>query len=181
MKKLIAMILVLMLALAFTACGSDDDDKPSGGKDKNPTEQQSPTKSGEKDKKTPTPEEDEPKYSFPGYTEKGTWPDKDMWAGMGLPEIPVADAGNVKISTKSYIYPLNAKDGVMFDCKPETDHFDEIVKALNDAGIKGTDRSESGDKKYEADYTKDGDPMRVIVTQYSSGKLNIFVQYMPND
>jgi len=121
----------------------------------------------------------EKKYTFPGYTENGAWPDEAGWAGMGLPELPAADAGTVTISTKDWIYPLNAKDGVMLECRPASSHFDEIVAALEDAGISGEDRSDSFDKIYAADYTHNGDPMRVTVTQYDTGKLVVLVQYQP--
>lgn len=118
-------------------------------------------------------------YTFPGYTTEGIWPDANAWAGMGLPELPAQDAGKVSVSTKTYIYPLNAKDGVMFECRPESSHFEEIVAALESAGISGEDLSDSFDKKYTADYTLGSDPMRVTVTEYDTGKLVVFVQYMP--
>ena len=119
-------------------------------------------------------------YSFPGYTENGTWPDAAVWAAMGLPDLQAADAGKVSISTKDWIYPLNAKDGVMIEARPGSSHFNEIVASLEGAGIVGEDLSDSFDSIYAADYTYGGEPMRVTVTEYDTGKLVVFVQYRPD-
>ena len=120
-------------------------------------------------------------YNFPGYTTEGTWPDATAWAGMGLPDLPVSNAGKVSISDKEWIYPLNAKDGVLFEARPESSHFDELVAALNAAGIEGEDNSDSFDKYYEADYTYNGAPMDIKISEYDTGKLTILVRYEPEN
>jgi len=120
-------------------------------------------------------------YNFPGYTTEGTWPDATAWAGMGLPDLPVSNAGKVSISDKEWIYPLNAKDGVLFEARPESSHFDELVAALNAAGIEGEDNSDSFDKYYEADYTYNGAQMDIKISEYDTGKLTILVRYEPEN
>jgi hypothetical protein len=118
-------------------------------------------------------------YNFPGYTNEGSWPDADTWAGMGLPDLQVSDAGSVSISDKEWIYPLNAEDGVMFEARPGSSHFDELVAILNDAGIEGEDESDSFDSYYVARYTYNGALMEIKISEYDTGKLVILVRYKP--
>ena len=182
MKKMIAMLLVLMMVLAIAACGKDDakndsdkkDDKKDDKKNESTT---TPTKPADnkKDEKKDT----EKKYTFPGYTENGTWPDAATWAGMGLPELKADDAGKVTINTKSYIYPLKAKDGVMFDCHPETSHFEDLVKTLENAGFEEAEVDTVGDNVWASDYTLEGEPMRITITETDAGRLIVFIQYQP--
>lgn len=126
-----------------------------------------------------TGSDDKESYNFPGYTNEGSWPDADTWAGMGLPDLQVSDAGSVSISDKEWIYPLNAEDGVMFEARPGSSHFDELVAVLNDAGIEGEDESDSFDSYYVARYTYNGAPMEIKISEYDTGKLVILVRYKP--
>ncbi len=178
MKKLIAMLLVLMMVLAVAACGKDDDKKDSDKKDDKKNEAtKAPTKPA--DDKKDDKKDTEKKYTFPGYTENGTWPDAATWAGMGLPELKADDAGKVTINSKSYIYPLKAKDGVMFDCHPESSHFEDLVKTLEGAGFEEADVDTIGDNVWASDYTFEGEPMRITITETDAGRLIVFIQYQP--
>lgn len=176
MKKMTAMLLVLLMVLAIIACGKEDDKKDSDKKDDKKTEV-TPTKKA--DDKKDDKKDTEKKYTFPGYTENGTWPDAATWAGMGLPELKVDDAGKVTINTKSYIYPLNAKDGVMFDCHPETSHFEDLVKTLENAGFVEAEVDTVGDNVWASDYKLEGEPMRITITETDAGRLIVFIQYQP--
>ena len=89
------------------------------------------------------------------------------------------DAGKVTINTKSYIYPLKAKDGVMFDCHPETSHFEDLVKTLENAGFEEAEVDTVGDNVWASDYTLEGEPMRITITETDAGRLIVFIQYQP--
>jgi|GEM_PF-467082 len=126
-------------------------------------------------------ESDTSSYVFPGYTTEAPWPEAAVWEAMGLPNLYVDDAGKVSISDKEWIYPLNAKDGVLFEARPESSHFDDLVAALNEAGIEGEDSSDSFDSYYEAYYTYNGVDMAVKISEFDTGKLTILVRFLPED
>ena len=177
MKRLFALLITIIMVASLAACGTNNSNT-NGNNSTNPPasstgdNQQSGNESGNGSTST---------YNFPGYTTEGTWPDATAWAGMGLPDLPVSNAGKVSISDKEWIYPLNAKDGVLFEARPESSHFDELVAALNAAGIEGEDNSDSFDKYYEADYTYNGAPMDIKISEYDTGKLTILVRYEPEN
>lgn len=132
-------------------------------------------------KDEPTESDDRSVYTFPGYTTEAPWPGPDVWAAMGLPDLAVDDAGPVSISDKEWIYPLNAKDGVLFEARPESSHFDDLVAILNDAGIEGEDNSDSFDSYYEAYYNYNGVDMAIKISEFDTGKLTILVRFLPED
>ena len=170
-KKFLVGLLAVVMCLTLVGCGKSEDKEPTNNGSS--TNSQSGNNGSSQEQKN---------YTFPGYTNEGTWPDKEAWADMGLPELNVADAGNVEISSKSYIYPLNAQDAVMFDCNPGSSHYNDIISTLNEAGITGSIESDdSYEKEYVANYTKGSDPMRITVTEYGGSHLIILVEYKPNN
>lgn len=127
-------------------------------------------------------EESEAAAMFPTtYTDNGTWPDADAWARMGLPALPGDGVEKVQVNPKGFIYPLEAEDGVLLVCRPVSSLFDTVIRALNESGIEGWDLSDSIDKMYVADYTLDGEPMRVTVIENDTGRFSILVEYHPTE
>lgn len=132
--------------------------------------------------------------NFPGYTESGNWPTASEWAQMGLPDLPLScDVdGTVSISGKSWIYPLNAKDGYLFEAKTEDEQFEGIKAKLDAAGITGEYYSESDPVNYYAYYDNNGTYMKIYITQTSRidmggdgndilPKISVLIQFEPED
>ena len=174
MKRLFALLITIIMVASLAACGTNNSNTNENNSSANGNESGGTVENAMIPGSTST-------YNFPGYTTEGTWADATAWAGMGLPNLPVSNAGKVSISDKEWIYPLNAKDGVLFEARPESSHFDELVAALNAAGIEGEDNSDSFDKYYEADYTYNGAQMDIKISEYDTGKLTILVRYEPEN
>ena len=69
----------------------------------------------------------------------------------------------------------------MFEARPESSHFDDLVAILNDAGIEGEDNSDSFDSYYEAYYNYNGVDMAIKLSEFDTGKLTILVRFLPED
>lgn len=121
-------------------------------------------------------------YNFKGYTETADWPEEEMWLSYGLPKLVLTDDvnGSVHISDKDWIYPLNGKDGILIEVRPETSQIDSLVEYLISTGIPMEEDS-AFDKGYTAYYDNYGTLMKFTISETETGKLSLLIITDPTD
>ena len=190
MKKLLALLLVCMMIFALAACG--DSETPSGSEGDKPGTSQSDNQGGSENQGGT-----EEGFKMPTLNSYDTFPSSDYWTALGLPADFTIEITEMEFSSKNSIYPLNAKDGNMFDCKVSDNQaaYKTLADALWNAGIKGTsvDGDEAAERSevdehdvdvsvYKAYWKLDGEVMSIEVrARDGSNRISITVKYSPED
>ena len=115
---------------------------------------------------------------------------------MGLPgELRPATPEDVKVSFHNSIYPLNGEDGLMFECKAESDAFNNMANLLWEKGYRGL-KVENGsivetqnknevlvkdvdEFFYRSFYQYNGELMKIELRKTPLGKISFTVIYHP--
>ena len=135
-------------------------------------------------------------FSFPA-TARNEWPRGDFWKQISLPEaLMFVSVAEVKVSSKNSIYPLKAKNGIMFSGKVDDKTFDTLCEILWTNGYRGIsfeneevvntkDRSSVLEKDidrvfYRTYYMHKGELMHIEMDKSSRGKLNFTIRYLPD-
>lgn len=136
-------------------------------------------------------------FSFPALDVRNEWPKADFWKQISLPPaLGSASVSNVKISSKNSIFPLKAKNGIMFSGNVDDKEFDTICNTLWKSGYSGvTIENEkivnTEDKSlilikdidrifYRSYYIHNGELMHIELNKSSRGKLNFTIRYLPD-
>lgn len=136
-------------------------------------------------------------FSFPALKAHNEWPTEGFWTQLDLPSVlGAATVSHVKVSSKNSIFPLKAKNGIMFSGRTDDKTFAQICDALWESGCRGTvaedgkiadaqERSavqtDNVDRVfYRAYYTLKGELMHIEASRSSRGKLSITIRYLPD-
>ncbi len=136
-------------------------------------------------------------FSFPSLSVRNEWPKGDFWKQISLPEaLMFVSVANVKVSSKNSIYPLKAKNGIMFSGKVDDNAFDMLCEILWQNGYRGVsvenekivstkDKTSLLEKDidrvfYRTYYMHNGELMHIEVDKSSRGKLNFTIRYLPD-
>ncbi len=182
MKKLFALLLATMMIFSLAACGNNE--TPSGNKGDNPGTSQTDNQGGV-----------EGGFKMPTLNSYDTFPSSDYWTALGLPADFTIEITEMEFSSKNSIYPLDAKNGNMFDCVVEDNQaaYKTLADALWNAGIKGTsvDGDEASERSevdehyidvsaYKAYWKLDGEVLSIEVrARDGSNRISILVKYSP--
>ncbi len=188
MKKLLAILLAAMMIFALAACDTSDAPDPSGG-DKPNDSQGGENNNGGGNKG----------FSMPTLNSYDAFPSSDYWTALGLPADFTIEITEMEFSSKNSIYPLNAKDGNMFDCVVSDNKaaYNALADALWNAGIKGVSAdganiTEASDRSeidihdidvhvYKAYWLLDGELMEIEMrARDGSNRISVTVKYSPN-
>lgn len=135
-------------------------------------------------------------FSFPA-TARNEWPKEDFWEQISLPKVlMLVSVSNVKVSSKNSIYPLKAKNGIMFSGNVDDKGFSLLCDILWENGYRGASFEDNKvvntqDKSavltddidrvfYRTYYMHKGELMHIEVDKSSRGKLNFTIRYLPN-
>jgi len=187
MKKLYSLLLAGVMVFSLTACG--------GGEET--AEQSAPQTTAAVQKEDNSGESG---FAMPTLNSYDKFPSSDYWTALGLPSDFTIDITEMEFSSKNSIYPLDAKDGNMFDCvvSDNTAAYKALADSLWKGGIKGTsaegtniteaaERSEVDVKDideyiYKAYWLNKGELMSIEVrTRDGSRKVSVTVKYAPED
>ena len=143
----------------------------------------------------PTPPVHAADFSFPA-TARTDWPRGDFWKQISLPEaLMFVSVAEVKVSSKNSIYPLKARNGIMFSGKVDDKTFDTLCEILWENGYRGVsfeneevvnteDKSSVLEKDidrvfYRTYYMHKGELMHIEMNKSSRGKLTFTIRYLP--
>ena len=185
MKKLLALFLALMMVFSLAACGDNnttDPDKDNSGV----------SQSGENNDSQAGADQG---FKMPTLNSYDTFPSSDYWTALGLPADFTIEITEMEFSSKNSIFPLEAKDGNMFDCVVADNQvaYTTLTDALWNAGIKGTsvDGDEAAERSevdehdvdvsvYKAYWKLNGEAMSIEVrARDGSNRISITVKYSP--
>ena len=192
MKKILAILLAAMMVFALAACGDNNTTDPD--KD-NPGSSQSGENNDSKGGNTQGGTEQG--FKMPTLNSYDTFPSSDYWTALGLPADFTIEITEMEFSSKNSIYPLDAKDGNMFDCVVADNQtaYKTLADALWNAGIKGTsvDGDEAAERSevdehdidvnvYKAYWKLNGEVMSIEVrARDGSNRVSVTVKYSPED
>lgn len=194
MKKTAVFLLAMAMVCSLIGCGGNNESTQK--KEETTTlAQEDITKEVEKQDETANEEQG---FSIPTLNSYDTFPDASYWTALGLPEDFTIDIVEMEFSSKNSIFPLDAKDGNMFDCIVEDNQaaYTTLTDALWNAGISGqiaddgavTQAFERGDvdvydidvKIYHAYWELDGELMDIEVrARDGARKVSVLVRYQP--
>lgn len=186
MKKLLAILLSIIIVFTLAAC--KDMSTKDTGKDA-PDTSESDSKGGD------IQGGEEEGFKMPTLNSYDTFPPSDYWTSLGLPADFNIEIVEMEFSGKNSIYPLNAKDGNMFDCVVADNQtaYKTLADALWNAGIKGTslDGGEAAERSevdihdidvnvYTAYWKLDGETMYIEVrARDGSNRVSVTVKFSP--
>ena len=188
MKKWLSILLVFMMMFTLTACGGGGEADQQEANNNEAVEQQQEEQQ----------QEEVEGFAMPTLNSYDIFPAADYWTALGLAEDFTIDIVEMEYSSKNSIYPLDAKDGNMFDCVVADNKaaYQTLADSLWNAGIKGSyvengsivEASERGEidmhdidvHVYSAYWMLNDELMHIEMrARDGSNRINITVRYAP--